>query len=106
MVALVDMVSPEGRIDETDVLNSDIRTIRNIRQSRTLRILVGTLRIPLAANPEFLPIRQAVTVDGPRSRYRKAVQTVGIHQGTEVGAGFALNARLSVWEVNYAVTTL
>ena len=62
MAALVYVIRPEWRIHQPHVLHRHVLAVRDIRQARTLRILVGTLRIPLATNPELLPIRQTVTV--------------------------------------------
>ena len=76
-----------------DVLNSNVLGIRHIGQSRTLGILVGALRIPLTANPEFLPVVQAVAVDGATTTDGETVQPVGIDQGREVLARLTLDAR-------------
>ena len=79
MVALVYVIRPEWRIHQPHVLHRHVLAVRNIRQARTLRILISTLRIPLATNPELLPIRQAVTINGTITRNGKAVQSVGVH---------------------------
>ena len=100
------MIGPERRVHKMNILNSHILRIRNIGQTRTLRILIGTLRIPLTANPELLPVRQSVTVDGTLTRNGKAIQAVGIHQGAEIGTCLTLNTCLGIREVNNTVRAL
>ena len=106
MVTLVDMVGPEGRIDQTDILNGDILRVGDVGQSRALGVLVRTLGVPLAANPELLPIGKSVAVDGAVAGDGKPVQSVGIHQRTEVSASLTLDTRLGIREVDDAVRAL
>ena len=87
------MVGPERRIDKVNVLNGDVARVGHIGEARALGILVRTLRIPLTANPELLPIVQAVAVDGAPPANGEAVETVGIDEGGEILARLALDAR-------------
>ena len=95
MVAFIDMVGPERTVHQPHVLHGHVATVGDIGQTRTLLVLVRTLRIPLPANPELLPIVVTFTVDGALSRNRKTIQSVGIHQRTEIRTGFSLDARLA-----------
>ena len=55
MVALVNVVGPERRIDKVHILNGHVLTVGDIGQSGALRILIGALGVPRATNPELLP---------------------------------------------------
>jgi hypothetical protein len=56
MIALIYVISPEGRVDEVYILYGHILAIGDICESWALGILVGALGIPLAADPELLPV--------------------------------------------------
>ena len=83
MVTPIDMIGPNGRVDKVYVLDGHILTVRHVCQPGTLGILVGTLRIPLAANPELLPVQQAIAVNRPRPADGKAVESVGVDERRE-----------------------
>ena len=55
VVALIDVVGPERRIDKVHILNGHILTVGNIGQSGALCILIGALGVPRATYPELLP---------------------------------------------------
>ena len=81
MVTLIDMISPEGRVDQMDILDSHIPGIRHVGQTRTLGILVGALAVPLTTNPELLPILQTIAIDSSPATDGKAIKTIGIDEG-------------------------
>ena len=91
MVALIDMVRPERRVDKTDILDGDIPGVGHVGEAWALGILIGALRIPLPANPELLPITESVAVDGAMTSDGEAIQAVGIDKRTEILAGLTLD---------------
>ena len=86
-----------------DILDGDMLTVGDIGQTGALGILVGALRVPLPANPELLPVVQAVAVDGSLATDGESVHAVGIDQCGEVFARLALNAGCHDGEVDDAV---
>ena len=94
MTALIDVVGPEWRIDEVHILNGHILTVGDVGQTGTLGILVGTLRIPLSANPKLLPEMQAVAINSSFTADGEAIQSVSIDKGREVLLRLTLNTCL------------
>ena len=99
MVAAVDVVGPEGGVDEPHVLNGDVRRVADVSQAWPLGVFVGALWVPLATNPELLPVRLAAAIDGATTSNSEAVDAVGIDQGSEVLARLSLDARFADLEV-------
>lgn len=106
MVAAVDVVSPERTVLDMDILYGHIAGVADIDEAGTLCVLVGALAVPSAANPELLPVVVAIAVDGARTCDGEAVAFVGIDEGGEILAGFALDASLQHREVGDAVAAL
>ena len=106
MVAPIDVVGPEGRVDEPHVLYGHVLRVRDIRQPGALGILVGALGVPLAPNPELLPVVLSVAVDGSLAADGESVHAIGIDERHKVFAGLPLDARLANLEVVNAVATL
>ena len=106
MVTAVDVIGPEGRIDQSHILYGDIFTIGDIGQTRTLCILVCTLGVPLPANPELLPIVLPVAVNSSLAGNSESIQAIRIDQCHEILACLALNTCLPYLKVMYPVTTL
>ena len=74
------------------ILNGNILRIRDVCQSRALGILVGALWVPFSANPELLPIVEAIAVDSSLSSNGEAVKTVSIDQSDKILTRLTLNA--------------
>ena len=106
VVAAVDVVGPEGRVDQPHVLDGHVLRVADIGQAGPLGILVGALAVPLTANPELLPVGLAAAVDGAPAGDSEAVEAVGIDQRHEVLAGLALDAGLADLEVVHALRPL
>ena len=100
MVTLIYVIGPERRIDKMHILNGDVLGIRDICQSRTLGILVGTLGIPLPTNPELLPVVEAIAVDGSLTADGKPIESIGIHQCREIFACLSFYACQQNREIN------
>lgn len=92
VVTLVDVVGPEGRVDEVYVLNGDILRVGDVCEPWSLCVLVGALRVPLPSDPELLPVGQSVAVDGAFAGDGEAVEAVGIDESYEIGACLSLDA--------------
>ena len=80
VVTTVEVVRPHGGVDKTHILNGDVAGVGDIHKSWALRILVGALRVPLTTNPELLPVRQSVAVNGSLAAYGETVNAVGIDE--------------------------
>ena len=103
VVALIDVVGPEGRVHQMHILYGDIARVGYVREPWPLRVLVGTLRVPLAPYPELLPVGQSVAIDGAVAADGESVEPVGIDQCTEIGTRLALDAGGLPGEVDDAV---
>ena len=105
MVATVDVVGPERTVLNMHILQGYVAGVADINETRTLCILVGTLSVPGATNPELLPVVITVSVDGTRTGDGEAITFVGIDECREVFAGFALDAGFYHREVGDAVAS-
>ena len=92
VVAAVEVVGPEGAVGKGDVLHGHIVAVRQVHEPRALLVLVGALGIPLAPEPEGLPIMAPVAVDGALSGNGEAIDGIGIDQCGKIGTGLALDA--------------
>ena len=93
MTALIYMICPERRVDESHILNSHVLTVGDIGQSWALRILIGAFRVPRTAQPELTPVVQSVAIYRAMAANRQAIHTIRIHQGREILAGLSLDTR-------------
>ena len=105
MVATIDVVGPERTVLDVDILYGHMARIADIYEAWTLCILVGTLAVPGATDPEFLPIVIAVTIDGSVACNGKTITLISIDEGREILAGFSLNTGFQDRKVGNAVTT-
>ena len=105
MVALVNMVSPEWRINQPHILHCHVLAVGNINQPWSLRILVCTLGIPLPTNPKVTPIMIAIAIDGAWAGDGKSIEAVSINQCREILASLSLYASLLDIEILYALTS-
>ena len=106
VVGTIEMVGPERTVLQTYILDGDILAVRYIYQARTLGVFISTLWIPLAADPELLPIMIAVAVDSAMTSDGETIEIVGIDKGSEVFAGLSLYACLKDGEVGDALASL
>ena len=104
MVALVDMSSPERTVLKGHILKGHVRGIGYIHEARTLRILVGALRIPLASYPELPPVVKPVAVYGSTAGNGEMPDAVGIDKRRKIVACLTFYPRLHDREVFYAGT--
>ena len=99
VLAAVEMVSPEGRVDNLHVLHGDVLRVRNIDIARAQGFQIGTVAVELAANPELLPVGLSVAVDGAGAGNSETVHAVGIDQGGKIVERLALHAGFDNGEV-------
>ncbi len=86
------MGRPEVTVLQRQSGNGHIGGIGNVQKARTLLILVGALRIPLAAQPEGLPGAQTIAVNDAGAAERQAVNILRVDERGEIGAGLAFNS--------------
>ena len=79
-VAAVKVVCPEGAVDGFHILNRHIVGIGDIHKLRTQGFEVGTLPVPLPANPEFLPKTAGIAVNRTVPGNGETVVVVGIYE--------------------------
>ena len=103
VVTAVQMVRPERTVDKSHILNRDVAGVANIHEAGTLGFLVRALRVPLPADPEFIPIVVAITINGSFARDREPIHMVGIDERREILARLTFNTCLYNLEVGYTV---
>ena len=106
VVGAIDVGGPERRVLKVYVLNGDIVRVTDIDQARPLLILICAVGIPLATNPERLPIASAVPINSSASCNSKAVKSVTIDESREIRASLSLNTGLTNLEISDAVRAL
>ena len=106
ILAAVEVVGPEGAVDELHVLHGHVLAVGDIDQTGTHGLEVGTLAVILAADPKLFPVVAAVAVDGSLAGDGEAVHSVGIDEGGKILEGLTLHAGGDELEVADAVTAL
>ena len=84
LLTLVEVIRPEGTIDQMNILYRHILTMGDIHQSWTQSLQVSTFTVELAPNPEFLPETQSIAIDCPCARNRKTIDSIGIDKSCKI----------------------
>ena len=79
-VASVGVVCPVAAVYQSYVLYRHIIAIAYIYKLRAQGFKIGTLAIPLAAQPEFIPKAAGITIDCAMSGDGETVCTISVHQ--------------------------